>query len=49
LRKIWMSKVWDSKSPNFGEIMPLDVALLENHIIYYREGSDASSQKLQAM
>ncbi len=56
LRKIWASKVWDNKSPNLGlplgnpeEKWHLDAIPMERHIIYYREGSGASSQRLWAM
>jgi hypothetical protein len=34
---------------NIGKKCHLDVAYMENHKAYYREGSDASSQKLQVV
>jgi hypothetical protein len=48
-RRYECPKFWNSKSPNFGEKMPLDVAPLESHKVYYKEGSNASSQKLQVV
>jgi hypothetical protein len=45
-------KFWDKKSPNFGtprKKWHLDVVPMERHIIYYKEGSGGSSQKLQVV
>jgi hypothetical protein len=45
-------KFYDNKSPSFeslGKKCQLDVTFVKRHKIYYREGSGASSQKLQAM
>jgi hypothetical protein len=42
-------KFWDNKNPNFGsprEKWHLDIITAERHIIYYKEGSCASSQRL---
>jgi hypothetical protein len=42
-------KFWDNKSSNFGspkEKWHLDVIPMERHIVYYREGSGASSERL---
>jgi hypothetical protein len=46
-------KFWNNKSPSFrtstwspGEKLHLNVFLTERHIVYYREGSGASSQRL---
>jgi hypothetical protein len=45
-----------NKSPNFGTVFGslgkkchLDVAPMESHKVYYREGSGAFSQRLQAV
>jgi hypothetical protein len=49
LRKIECPKFWDIKNPNLGSLgkkCHLDVAPTESHIIYYRDGSGASSQGL---
>jgi hypothetical protein len=45
-------KLLDNKGPNFGSLKKkchLDVTPIESHKVYYREGSDASSQRLQAV
>jgi hypothetical protein len=49
-------KFQDNKSPNFGtptwesqEKMPFGCNLAESHKVYYREGSDAFSQRMQVV
>jgi hypothetical protein len=45
-------KFQDNKSPNFGipnKKCHMDLAPMESHRIYYKEGSGASSQKLQVV
>jgi hypothetical protein len=42
LRKIWASKVLGLPFESIGKKCHLDVALMESHSVYYREGNGVS-------
>jgi len=50
LKKNEHPNIWDNKSPNFGtftwEKVPFGCSPMKNHCVYYREGSEASFQRL---